>query len=212
MTKTRKTTPTREQWLQDAAKVLRQRIRQTSGVKVPQVNISVGFPGGRGDKTGVIGQCWNKAVIKNGRPTIFISPVLDDKVRILDVLLHEMVHAAHPMAGHGAEFKATAVAAGLEGKMTATVASKALRRDLKALAKDLGPWTNGSVKVGGAPVTKTNPKTGKTVTLTPWGSPKQSTRMLKVVCPEDGYTVRTSAKWLAVGFPSCPCGTTMVEG
>jgi len=33
--------------------------------------------------------------------------------------------------------------------------------------------------------------------------------MIKVVCPEDGYIVRTTAKWLEVGMPSCPCGTQM---
>ena len=42
------------------------------------------------------------------------------------------------------------------------------------------------------------------------GKPKQGTRMLKVECPEDGYTLRTTAKWLAVGVPTCPCGTEMV--
>jgi hypothetical protein len=28
------------------------------------------------------------------------------------------------------------------------------------------------------------------------GPKPQGTRMLKLVCPEDGYTVRTTAKWL----------------
>jgi len=36
--------------------------------------------------------------------------------------------------------------------------------------------------------------------------------MLKVSCPADGYTVRTTAKWIAVGFPTCPCGTEMTIG
>jgi len=207
----RNQTQTREQWLEAAVVELRQHIRQTSGVKVPAVNVSVGFPGGRGDKTGVIGQCWNKSVVGNKRAAIFISPVLTDKVRILDVLLHELIHAAHPMAGHTGDFRTTAVAAGLEGKMTATVASKELKATLKKMAKSLGRWTNGSVNATGTVVRK-DPKTGKTTPLTPWGAPKQGTRMLKVECPVDGYTVRTTSKWLAVGFPTCPCGTEMVQG
>ena len=43
--------------------------------------------------------------------------------------------------------------------------------------------------------------------MTPDAKPKQSTRMLKVLCPSCGYTLRTTARWLAVGFPTCPCGT-----
>lgn len=35
--------------------------------------------------------------------------------------------------------------------------------------------------------------------------------MLKLVCPEDGYTVRTTRKWLEVGQPSCPCGLELEE-
>jgi len=33
---------------------------------------------------------------------------------------------------------------------------------------------------------------------------KQSTRMLKCTCPSCGYTVRTTAKWIALGVPVCP--------
>jgi hypothetical protein len=40
---------------------------------------------------------------------------------------------------------------------------------------------------------------------------KQSTRMLKAKCPECGYTIRTSQKWLEVGLPTCPCGEEMKE-
>ena len=41
---------------------------------------------------------------------------------------------------------------------------------------------------------------------------KQTTRLIKVFCPDPGcgYTVRTTAKWLAVGTPTCVCGEEMV--
>ena len=32
---------------------------------------------------------------------------------------------------------------------------------------------------------------------------------VKIECPEDGYTVRTTSKWLDIGLPTCPCGTEM---
>jgi hypothetical protein len=39
---------------------------------------------------------------------------------------------------------------------------------------------------------------------------KQGTRMLKLICPIHGYTLRTTRKWLEeLGFPSCPCGSEM---
>jgi hypothetical protein len=40
------------------------------------------------------------------------------------------------------------------------------------------------------------------------GTPPGS-RLLKCECPGCGYVVRTTAKWLAVGTPVCPCGETM---
>lgn len=33
---------------------------------------------------------------------------------------------------------------------------------------------------------------------------KQTTRMLKCECPQCGYTVRTTRKWLDVAVPVCP--------
>ena len=35
----------------------------------------------------------------------------------------------------------------------------------------------------------------------------QTTRMLKLTCPLCGYTLRTSAKWIATGLPVCHDGT-----
>jgi len=37
----------------------------------------------------------------------------------------------------------------------------------------------------------------------------QTTRMLKVECPADGYIVRTTQKWIDLGLPTCPCGEEM---
>lgn len=50
-----------------------------------------------------------------------------------------------------------------------------------------------------------------TVAKPPWVPPKQSTRMIKLVCPADGYAVRTTRKWIEVGLPRCPCGREMVR-
>ena len=33
--------------------------------------------------------------------------------------------------------------------------------------------------------------------------------MIKLICEDCGYTVRTTRKWLKVGFPTCCCGGAM---
>jgi hypothetical protein len=98
-------------------------------------------------------------------------------------------------AKHGKDFKVVAVGAGLTGKMTATVASDALEPKLATLAKDLGDYPHAALGVGGETL-----------------KPKQNTRMLKVTCPDCGYTVRTTKKWLDIGLPTCPCGQGMTAG
>ncbi len=35
------------------------------------------------------------------------------------------------------------------------------------------------------------------------GKPKQSTRMIKLMCFGCGYTIRTTAKWLKQSIPIC---------
>ena len=30
-----------------------------------------------------------------------------------------------------------------------------------------------------------------------------------LICPNDGFTIETAKKWLDLGYPLCPCGTTM---
>jgi hypothetical protein len=41
------------------------------------------------------------------------------------------------------------------------------------------------------------------------GRKKQATRMLKVVCPECDYTVRTTQQWIDTRLPICVCGIGM---
>lgn len=181
----------------------------TLGQPLPAVRVSVGWPGGRGDKSRTIGQCWAPEAASDGIAQIFISPVLDDASRVLDVLVHELVHAINfslGVHGHGREFRVIAVGLGLEGKMTETVAGEELKAKLDELAEELGTYPHG--RLGTAVIVeKPKPGTGdEPRKLTPWGTPKQGTRMIKVVCDECGYTFRTTQKWIEVGMPSCPCG------
>jgi hypothetical protein len=82
-------------------------------------------------------------------------------------------------------------AVGLEGKMTETVAGAALVTRINELIEELGDYPHAR--------------------LTSFSLPKkQTTRMIKITCPECQYLVRAAAKWIEVGVPTCPCGAEMV--
>lgn len=184
---------TREAWLLDAANALRP-LFEAVGEEVPALRVSVGWPGGRGKKGNVIGQCWSTAASTDEVAALFISPVLVDPVTILATLAHEIVHAIDDcQSGHRGRFAKIAKGIGLEGPMTATTAGEALTATLTEIAEGLGEFPHAAMTGGG---TGSGPK-------------KQGTRMLKVECPADGYTLRTTAKWIEVGLPTCPCGTLM---
>ncbi|WDS51688.1 SprT-like protease [Microbacterium phage Barnstormer] len=184
---------TREEWLVAAIEALRPLFAE-AGAELPTVRVSVGWPGGNGRKNSVIGQCWGSAASADKVAQVFISPVLDDAVKVLDVLTHELVHAVDDcQSGHKGPFAKLAKALGLEGKMTATVAGEELKAKLEDIAADLGDYPHAALaKAQGAE-----------------GPKKQGTRMLKLECPADGYIVRTTAKWLELGVPTCPCGEEM---
>lgn len=193
---------TREEWLVEAIAALTPLFEENE-VTLPAVKVSVGWPGGQGRKNSVIGQCWSPEVAADAVSHVFISPVLDDSIRVLDVLAHELVHAVNFAAGdacgHKGAFVRIAKAIGLTGKMTATVAGDDLKEHLTAIAEDLGDYPHGAL-MAGAPGAD--------------GPKKQGTRMLKVVCAEDeDYKVRMTRKMIDdYGVPKCPChGEPMIE-
>lgn len=190
---------TREEWLVAGVAAI-EPLFEAIGETVPPVKVSVGWPGGRGRKGSVIGQAWNKAASADGVAQVFVSPVLDDAVRVLDVLTHELVHVIDENAsGHKGRFVRMAKAVGLTGKMTATVAGDALRETLTEIAARLGDYPHAALTTAAEGAD---------------GPKKQGTRMLKVECAEgSGYVVRMTRKWIdEVGTPSCPChGVPMVE-
>jgi hypothetical protein len=161
--------------------------RLESEATIPDnVNVSCGFPGG-GSARKRIGECWSSTASKAGKFEIFISPVLDDAGIVLDVLVHEMVHAAvGTECGHTGAFRKVAKALGLEGKMTATKAGPKLQAQIANWIDALGPYPHGAINLS-------NRK-------------KQSTRLVKCECGSCGYIVRTTAKWIEqAGAVICPC-------
>jgi len=197
---------TREQWLLEATEKLRV-IFESSGIPLPEkIRVSCGWPSRGGTKTNnrVIGQCWSAEASKDGYTQIFISPYIESGYESLEVLTHELIHAARPEARHGSEFKSAMGLIGLIGKATATKAGDDLKPHLETIAEELGLYDNGKIDP--------NAKSAD-------APPKQKNRQLKIACTkkdrhDDGedYILRGAKKTLARGVPDCPlCGEELVQ-
>lgn len=183
----------REQWLQEAVAALRPVLKANADVEVAEVRMSPGFPhkGGTSNKRRVLGEAWHSESSDDGVAQIFLNPMMDDEIEILGVIVHELIHTVHPEAGHKGDFITTAKAAGLLKPWTSTKIGEDLIVWLTKIADDLGPYPHSKL----TPILKEQKP--------------QTTRMIKLVCPNDTYTVRTTKKWIDIGMPVCPCGTEM---
>lgn len=177
----------REEWLRAAIEKLRPAFTE-AGLELPErVRVSIGFPGG-GSRRTRIGECWPEGAVSDGVATVFVSPILDDRSKMLGVLIHELIHASG-IHNHYRNFAKYGERLGLTPPWTATGESDELKERLHALAFELGPIDHGAIE--------------------PRKRAKQTTRMVKLECPWDGYLVRTTQKWIEVGYPSCPVGHVM---
>jgi hypothetical protein len=182
----------RELWLQKAIDEFRPLFKQ-AGAEIPAtVHVTCGWPSKKAtsEKARALGECWPSEASAARVNEIFISPCLSSAEKVLDVLSHELCHAADDCASkHGAAFKRIATAIGLEGKMTSTHAGPALLEVINEIIEKLGDYPHDALQIP--------------------GRMKQSTRLLKVVCPDCGYTARVTRQWIDVGLPTCPCGVGM---
>jgi len=188
---------TREEWLMAMAQALRPAF-EAAGYPLPAaLRISCGWPSHRalaspGNKSRTIGQCWPAQASADGHHEVFISPCISEAAQVAAVLVHELAHAAAGCQhGHKGPFRKCARKVGLTGKMTATTATPELAERLNTLAAKIGPYPHANLDRSQAK--------------------RQNTRMLKLTCAECGYTVRTTAKWIEQGMPTCPCGEQMQE-
>lgn len=188
---------TREHWLNNAIELLRPVFKQKEWQLPAIVKASVGFPSksAMAKRNQVIGQCWDSEATSDGIAQIYITPLINDSVKVLDVLVHELYHAVvGSKCKHKGEFGKIARALGLEGKLTSTNAGEELLARLNIIVSELGKIPHG----------KLNPLD----TL----DKKQTTRMLKAECVKDEYIVRGSRKVFDRGMPICPvCKEPMVN-
>lgn len=190
---------TREAWL-EAAVIRVSRLFKDINIEMPPVRVSIGWPskGGTARKKKVVGQCWSTKVSEDGVAQIFISPTLgSDKVEMLGVLVHEMIHAWDDVkSGHQGAFAEAFKKIGLVGKTTASNVGESLANKLKTIIETLGEFPH-------APLNAEEMEKQ---------TPKQTTRMIKLHAPDCcDYIVRTTRKHIDTGYPSCPHGTEMEE-
>jgi len=176
---------TREQWLERAVDVIRASVKKT--VQVPPVKVSCSWPGG-GDSNKRIGECWATQASKAGINEVFVSPKIEDPVRVLGILCHELAHAVdNCTSGHKAPFVAIAAKMGCEGKPTQMVPKVEVSAAwAEKVTKKHGPFPHRTLDKSMSPVKK------------------QTARMLKLECVECGAVWRMSAKH-AINVTMCPC-------
>lgn len=137
---------TREGWLTEAVRTLDERLLKPRDKSMPRFRVSCGIPVG---KRSHIGQCHDKVNSSDEHYEMFVCPSQDEPVRVLDILLHEMVHAVVGIeAGHKGPFRELALSLGLQGKMTATHAEPGtkLHVELSEVAQGLGPYPHKALK------------------------------------------------------------------
>jgi hypothetical protein len=192
----------REQWLNNAVTSVRG-IFHANGFPIPDhIRVSCGFPSKRARSLyRNVGEHFSPDASEDATHQIFISPVLDDSVEVLGVLVHELTHAVTG-SSHGTEFKHCARKVWLEGSLTQTKVGAQFRSNFAPILESLGIYPHAKLNVASS-------------------YKVQSTRMLKAVCgtcvihAPDGsvksqYTIRVSKGWADKGLPTCQCGTQFV--
>ena len=194
---TEKKTSNREAWLMKAADLLLGRVLDAGGEKPTTLRVSCGWPSRSALKTAsstrrTLGQAWHSSASEDQAREVFISPALAEECRVLDVLLHELIHACLPAdAGHGPAFQKIMREVGLAGKPTATVASDELLDELRVMAHELGRYPHEKLD------------------LEP--GPRKPGRMVKGYCPDCGTILYGSRAAWDNALPSCGvCATEYV--
>jgi hypothetical protein len=135
----------RERWLQRAISRYIKRWAKL-GVTVPQdVRVTCGFPGG-GSPSKRIGECWPRSRSLQGVNEVFINPILENSSAVLNVLGHELVHAADDCQHkHGPAFSRLCALVGYSGGKAAQAEAKSALEFQASVVKALGAYPHAAV-------------------------------------------------------------------
>ena len=189
------TTTNREDWLSAAVSELRPFFDAVGAPLPANVRVTCGFPS-NAKRSGAIGECWADTASADKTFEVLISPVLDDPFRVFDVLVHELCHSTAGAMNHGLNFQRAASAMHLVPSAgpkawKATGPGPSFIPTFGAIVDSLGVYPHAALTMSKRKV--------------------QTTRMLKAVCPSCGYTVRLTSKWAALGLPSCPVDSDVLN-
>lgn len=172
----------RELWLHMMTELLDEHYAR-SGHRLPE---NIRFSCGRTSKRKYAGECWSEHNSKDGTFEIFISPHYDDSLEVACILSHELCHVAVGVdKKHGKIFRQCANDAGLTGNPASSMPGEELTAIIKKHVERLGKYPH-------AELMESDHK-------------KDTTRLIKLICPDCGYTVRTTQKWIDKGLPYCNC-------
>lgn len=184
----------REQWLIQATELLEKLVLVPANEKTDRlVRAKIAVSVGNTTHKKALGECWKRSASEdNDTNQIFITAKINDSAQVLNVLLHELIHAYDDCeSGHTGAFKHLALACGLTGKMTSTKPNDELSETFADIVDALGD----------IPHVKLDPKKS--------GIKKQNTRMLKIECLECGLVIRaskTQVERIAANHNAeCPC-------
>lgn len=178
----------REAWLNRAVDLVRPRFEELGSPIPEKVKVSIGWS--KGSKANVVGTCWPPEASSDGETVnIFLVPTRgqDEVTDVCGTLIHELQHAAVGTEhAHKGPFVTLNRQMGFLGKPTSSAEkSPELLAWIEELLVELGPFPHAAMVLG------------EKVT-------KQATYMLKLTCPGCQYSVRTTAKMLAIALPICP--------
>lgn len=134
-------------WLTKAMEMLREDFKKIGETFPDSIDIVFDFYPYSGNMSILWMGCYNaSAYLRKGgkplisHPQIHINPTLTS-LCALDILVHELVHAATPEdLGHGDRFREVAAAIGLDDKGTASSAEEDLMQRLIEIRNILGPY------------------------------------------------------------------------
>jgi hypothetical protein len=166
---------TREDWLK--ACLTRGTAGWPVGADLPEnTRISVGFP----------------AKVRRGRGSVY-RPVehyrpQDSEGGMFEIFVSPTIGKSDDVAV-AVLCEAARIATGREPSEAerATLGERARR-----VVATMPPYPHAAIKVAGMPQGR------------PEGTPGPGSRLIKVDCPECGYTLRTTRRWLSAGVPTCP--------
>lgn len=175
----------RQMWLEKAVVGFRGHFLDCGWTIPNNVRVSVGIPKGMHGQKKAIGQCWSDKVVSDGHYEIFSSPEQGHEVDHLETIAHELIHATvGTEQGHKGLFKVCAIDVGFKGPMTSTHSDDKMKDAIRRIMNSIGYYPAGRLDIS--------------------QRKKKATYLIKCECPACGYTVRTTAKWLAEGDPICP--------